>query len=190
MMKGYLLWTNLSAKNKTRMLKWSLNWFSKQFQTKLEQHFRMNFGGLNKVWKYGGGREALQKHRSVRDRFWSRIHQRPISFHHISSSSSSSLQICRLRVWRGGCFRSHQYVPRHSRITNLLSSWELPNTAGNSPNVSNGEASNISFCVECQFYFFGYSDFLSVHTPHHKLFTNVFLESDSAAGIAATTKLF
>ena len=32
-----------------------------------------------KVWKYGGGRGALQKHWSVRDRFWSRIHQRPIS---------------------------------------------------------------------------------------------------------------
>ena len=95
----------------------------------------MNFGGL-KLWKYGGGREALQKHRSVSERFWSRIHQRPISFPTISSSSS---QICRLRVLRGGgFFRSHQYVRRHSRIRNLLSSWELPNMAGNSLNVPNG----------------------------------------------------
>ena len=132
MMKGYLLCTNQSATNKTRMLPWSLNWFLKQFQTKLEQKFRMNFGGL----KYGNMAAEERLCRSIGA--WG-IGFDPEFISAPFPSSSSSLQICRLRGWRGGCFRSHQYVPRHSRITNLLSSWELPNTAGNSPNVSNGE---------------------------------------------------
>ena len=55
-----------------------------------------------KVWKYGGGRGALQKHWSVRDRFWSRIHQRPISTPPYYTSPPPPPPPCKSVVWGFG----------------------------------------------------------------------------------------
>ena len=80
----------------------------------IDPHFKKPFWGWGrdefprikvfKVWKYGGGRGALQKHWSVRDRFWSRIHQRPISTppYYTSPPPPSPPPPCKSVVWGFG----------------------------------------------------------------------------------------
>ena len=89
------------------------------------------------IWRRKRGfAEASEREREVLIQNSSAPHFLP---HYILLLANLSFEGFEGRGGGGGFFRSHQYVRRHSRIRNLLSSWELPNMAGNSLNVPNGE---------------------------------------------------